>query len=711
MKFMQVKRQAFGSLLAVLVLGGLMVSHTGASDLRLEFLVGGLRSPLFLTHAGDGSGRTFILEQSGRIRIFNGTSLVGAPFLDISARVRSGGETGLLGLAFHPNFAANRRFFVNYTRLFSGQLQTVVAEYQASAGNPNVADSNERILLTIDQPFPNHNGGWIGFGPDGNLYIASGDGGSGGDPLDHGQNVNSLLGAILRIEVDSELPYGIPASNPFVGQAGADEIFAYGLRNPWRASFDRATGDFFAGDVGQNSLEEVDLIVNGGNYGWNTAEGSNCFPPGSNCNMSGLVPPIDDYGRTEGGSITGGYVYRGPESTAHQGDYIFGDFNSGNVWSLRQVSPGNWQRTLELSTDPFVVASFGEDEVGTLYMVSLGGAVFEVVFGTPPAEADLSVTKIAQAASVLVGENSTFSITVANAGPNTAQAVRLVDTLPDQLAFGSATPSQGNCLPSGALVTCNLGDLASGASALITLQAAVLVAGEISNTARVDSTTNDPNPANDVATAIFSGVEPPTDLVLVKSIEVAETSLNVPVTFHLEVTNNGPAVARDVILHDPLPAGLAFQAATSPTFNCTAAENSVVCTLGSLGINEVAVADIVAVASRSGTFENVATVRFDGEDAAEANNTSQASLSVLGPADLVIEKRLLSGLFPGRKSSYRIRVSNQGEIASSAPITVTDDLPAPLAFFASEAPEWDCTAEANLLTCLRDTPIQPSTLR
>ncbi|HNG96608.1 MAG TPA: PQQ-dependent sugar dehydrogenase, partial [Acidobacteriota bacterium] len=235
--------------------------------ITLERVVGGLSSPLLATHARDTSGRLFLVEQPGRIRIFQNGTLLETPFLDISSQLIFSGERGLLGLTFHPEFATNRRFFVNYTRRPDGA--TVIAEYQASASNPNLASNAERILLTIPQPFANHNGGMVEFGPDGFLYIGMGDGGSAGDPQNNAQNVDSLLGKFLRINVDSGNPYSSPGDNPFFGSTrGRDEIYAVGLRNPFRFSFDRKTGELYAGDVGQNRLEEIDIIIRGGNYGW-----------------------------------------------------------------------------------------------------------------------------------------------------------------------------------------------------------------------------------------------------------------------------------------------------------------------------------------------------------------------------------------------------------------------------------------------------------
>ena len=359
-----------------------------ASDplVRLETVVGGLRSPVFVTHAGDASGRLFVLEQAGRIRIVKNGRLLAAPFLDITARVDFAGEKGLLGLAFHPSFKANGRFFVNYTTRTAGPLRTVIAEYRVSASDPDTADATETLILEFNQPFDNHNGGMVAFGPDGYLYIGAGDGGSGGDPQNNGQRLATLLGKVLRIDVDSASPYAIPADNPFVDRTGArGEIWAYGLRNPWRFSFDRLTGRLFLGDVGQNSVEEVDLIERGANYGWRIMEGSRCFSPASGCNRAGLILPITDYRNpTDGISVTGGYVYRGPQVTSLRGAYIFGDFGSSRIWSLVEQSAGIWKRS-ELLKPGFGISSFGEDEQGEVYVVdyeTVNGSVRRLLFGS-----------------------------------------------------------------------------------------------------------------------------------------------------------------------------------------------------------------------------------------------------------------------------------------------------------------------------------------
>ncbi|MFQ5950192.1 MAG: PQQ-dependent sugar dehydrogenase, partial [Nitrospiria bacterium] len=301
-----------------------------SSKIRLERIVRRAASPVGLFHAGDGSGRLFIVEQRGTIRILKNGVLSDRPFLDIRNRVTFGGEAGLLGLAFHPDFSKNRRFFVNYTAS-KGGLRTVIAEFRAG-NDPDRADpARERILMTILQPFGNHNGGQIAFGPDGHLYIGMGDGGAGNDPHGNGQDLTTLLGKMLRIGVDQSKGgkgYTIPADNPFVGGRNTSpEIWAYGLRNPWRFSFDAVTGDLIAGDVGQNAREEIDLIRKGRNYGWNIMEGTLCTP-GVNpiCNRRGLERPLFDYPRSDGTVVIGGYVYRGRAISGLIGAYLYGDF-------------------------------------------------------------------------------------------------------------------------------------------------------------------------------------------------------------------------------------------------------------------------------------------------------------------------------------------------------------------------------------------------
>ncbi len=348
--------------------------------LTLTSVATGFSSPLDLQQPNDGSGRFFVVEQAGTIRILQGGTALATPFLDIREKVNFGGEKGLLGLAFHPGFPQNHRFFIHYDRLNGTQVQSVIAEYQTSVANPNQGDrASERILLIVDQPFDNHKGGQLAFGPDGFLYIGLGDGGSGGDPFGNGQNLQMLLGKMLRIDVNSATgsrAYGIPPDNPFAAGGGLPEIWAYGLRNPWRFSFDRAGGALFCGDVGESSFEEIDLITRGGNFGWNIMEGTHCFNPPSGCNTSGLVLPITDYGRSEGSTVIGGYVYRGTAIPALAGTYLMGDFGNGNIWSLR-LTPNGWVRTLEIASGRHI-SSFGQDVAGEVYVVDYAGVILRV---------------------------------------------------------------------------------------------------------------------------------------------------------------------------------------------------------------------------------------------------------------------------------------------------------------------------------------------
>jgi glucose/arabinose dehydrogenase len=319
----------------------------------------------------DGSGRLFVIEKVGRIRIIENDQLIETPFLDISGQVGSNGnEQGLLGLAFHPQYAQNGRFFVNYT---DNNGDTVLARFQVS-GDPNIADPNSEVkILGVDQPFANHNGGVLAFGPDGYLYAGLGDGGSQGDPFGNAQNTTALLGKILRLDVDSAEPYAVPADNPF-----GNEVWAYGLRNPWRFSFDKLTHDLYIGDVGQNTWEEIDFLPAGSpggtNFGWNFREGAHDYKGGG---PAGMVEPVAEYSHTEGGcSVTSGYVYRGsmPE---WNGIYLYADYCTGLIWGLIRSENG-WQKQQLFDLD-VTITSFGQDAAGELYLLSDNGGVFRLV--------------------------------------------------------------------------------------------------------------------------------------------------------------------------------------------------------------------------------------------------------------------------------------------------------------------------------------------
>jgi hypothetical protein len=339
----------------------------------------GLVDPVYVTHANDGTGRLFVLEQAGRIRIVVKQVLISEPFLDITDRVLSGGERGLLGLAFHPNFRENGRLIVNYTRTPDGA--TVVSEFRVRHAGERPSLS-ERILIVIAQPYSNHNGGMIAFGPDGLLYIGMGDGGSAGDPQNRAQNPHELLGKMLRIDVDKNEPYAIPGDNPFRSGGGRPEVYAKGLRNPWRFSFDRETGDLWAADVGQYKWEEIDLVTLNGNYGWRRMEGRHCFIPESGCEGPDLNLPLLEYAHQGGRcSITGGYVYRGQVQSSLKGLYLFGDYCSGELFGAR-LEGGEHPRAVEgperLLRTGLRISSFGEDEAGELYVVDHGGGLYHV---------------------------------------------------------------------------------------------------------------------------------------------------------------------------------------------------------------------------------------------------------------------------------------------------------------------------------------------
>lgn len=347
-------------------------------------VVDGLERPVGIANAGDGSSRLFILEQPGVIRIFQDGRLIPDPFLDIRDQVGCCGERGLPGLAFHPDYVNNGFFYINYIDLNGN---TIIARFQVSEG-PNRADhGSETRVLGVEQPFPNHNGGAVVFGPDGYLYLGLGDGGSAGDPLGNAQNTNVLLGKILRVDVNASIrgeggsPYTIPVDNPFIQGGGAPEVWAYGLRNPWRFSFDRLTGDLYIGDVGQGSWEEIDYLpapLGGGvNFGWNYREGAHPYsglevPPGLE-----LIEPVAEYDHSFGISVTGGYVYRGERLPEWSGIYLYGDYGSGLIWGLFRDQSGNWQNNLLFQTGT-TITSFGEDEAGELYFVSYDGVLYRL---------------------------------------------------------------------------------------------------------------------------------------------------------------------------------------------------------------------------------------------------------------------------------------------------------------------------------------------
>lgn len=349
-------------------------------------VAGGLSQPVFLTYAPGDSTRLFVVEKTGKIRIIRSGTLLGPAFLDLSDSVSGGSEQGLLGMAFAPDYGRSGRFYVSYTSPHGDKSggTSVVARYRVSS-RPDSADPGSGFtLLTVDQPYSNHNGGMIGFGPDGYLYFGLGDGGSGGDPNGTGQNRSDLLGSLLRLDVSGPAGYTIPPDNPWATSSGnRRELWNYGLRNPWRFSFDRQTGDLYIGDVGQNAHEEVNLQLAGSrggeNYGWNIMEGLYCYNSGS-CARSGLTMPLVDYDHANGCSVTGGYVYRGRAITSFRGRYFYGDYCGGWIRSFRLQNgkAEDRQEHASLAT-PGSLTSFGEDAAGELYLLTQNGNVYRLV--------------------------------------------------------------------------------------------------------------------------------------------------------------------------------------------------------------------------------------------------------------------------------------------------------------------------------------------
>ena len=346
-------------------------AEAGFPKVTLQQVAQGLREPVHIAVAPDGSGRLYVVEQAGVVRVIERGQLRPEPFLDIRGRVESGGEKGLLSIAFHPRYRDNGLFFVDYTARDADGLHTRISRFRRATAE-RADPKSETVLLRIGQPYSNHNGGQLAFGPDGYLYIGMGDGGAANDPQGHAQNPGSLLGKLLRIDVDraeGARPYGVPPDNPFVTKKGfRPEIWALGLRNPWRFSFDTHNGALWLADVGQDQVEEIDIIRKGGNYGWNVMEGNICTPTvNPRCNPSGFEPPLHTYRHPQGFSITGGFVYRGTAIPGLCGAYLYADYVSKRLWALRERN-GRVVASAELQRVPHAISSFGQDEERELYL-------------------------------------------------------------------------------------------------------------------------------------------------------------------------------------------------------------------------------------------------------------------------------------------------------------------------------------------------------
>ncbi len=377
---------AFAVLLA-LILGGCNENSAPASGgnvpaVKLQRAFPGLsfQQPVAMVQAPGDNTHGFVVEQAGRVMAFANTpdAVSSYTFIDIHERVRSGGEKGLLGIAFHPRYAGNGWVFLSYTGSDKeGELYSYISRFTLTADGNRLDPASEKVILSLAQPYGNHNGGNIAFGPDGYLYVGFGDGGAGGDPHGNGQNTDTLLGAILRIDVDGGEPYAIPPDNPFAQGGGRGEIYAWGLRNPWRWSFDARTGELWVGDVGQSKWEEIDRVEKGRNYGWNIREGAHCYNT-EYCETSDLIEPVAEYSHEQGQAVTGGFVYRGNAVAALQGVYVYGDFASGKVWGL--IRQGDRYRSALLTASGLNIASFAIDNAGEVYAVDYaGGGIYRLV--------------------------------------------------------------------------------------------------------------------------------------------------------------------------------------------------------------------------------------------------------------------------------------------------------------------------------------------
>ena len=540
--------------------------------LTLELIASGLNNPVGLANAGDGSQRLFVLEQSGYVRVIKNGVLLSTPYLTLTGQVVCCGEQGLLGIAFDPDFGSNGIFYLNYTANAAGfNGDTVIARYQVA--NP-AADTANVIavthLITIDQPESNHNGGNVLFGPDGYLYIGMGDGGGGNDQhgtIGNGQDPAVLLGKILRVNVRGVPTYTIPPSNPFTQTVGyRPEIWALGLRNPWRFSFDRVTGDLYIGDVGQNCWEEIDFQPasshGGENYGWRHEEGFRQFDPNDpfSCNqpVSTLITttkPITAYNHNFGSAVTGGYVYRGQLYPWIRGVYFYSDSGSGRIWSMEQTSPGVWVGAQKIDS-PYSITAFGEDENGEVYVTDYGGgAIYRLASASPLNFA--ASTKQVSAATAQAGDMLTYTIAVRNTGVPISDTVRVTDTIPAGLSYvaGSLTATRG-AIDASAAPTLKWSGVMSN-TAIVTITYRVLVTARsdevVTNTATVDPALNPPFTRSAVLTISGPNLSGSTKLVSANSAQPNEV-----LTYTIVLRNSGAPFTDTVRVTDTLPTGLAY---------------------------------------------------------------------------------------------------------------------------------------------------------
>ncbi len=647
--------------------------------------IGGFTHPTHLASARDGSGRLFVVEQPGRIRIIKNGALFPTPFLDITGHLGTVvGSKGLLSVAFPLDYASKQHFYVNYVDSF-GNL--VVARYRVTS-NLDVADANSEEIVLSSGPYQDHWGGELAFGPvDGYLYFGFGTGGTPTGPDALGQDLSVLRGKILRIDVELGNPatYTIPPSNPYATTANArQEIWALGLRNPWSSSFDRQTGDYYIADVGEGAREEVDFqpagSAGGANYGWNIMEGSLCFDPPTNCNSTGLALPVTEYDHTLGCDISGGTVYRGARYPSFQGIYFYGDFCSGRLWGLQKTN-GVWQSALLFDTTLSIIG-FSEDESGQLWVSDYsGGAVYPIVEG-PPAPIDLSLTQNDSVDPSLAGKQLTYTIQVRNNSSAMATGVVVTDTTPSGVPFVSVSSTKGNCTRSGNTVTCRIPSLAAAALATITLNVKPAASGTISNTATAEANEPDTNPANNSSTESTT-ITPSSDLKVTVTDGKTTIAAGQNDTYTIKVTNLGPSNITGATVTDNFPGIF-----TGGTFTATQSGGaSGFSASGAGNINDTVTMPAGSVitykasgkvsSSATGTLSNTATVTAASgvPDPNTANNTATDSDTIRFSADLrVTVNDAKTATVAGAKNTYTIVVTNGGPSNVSGAV-INDSFP------------------------------------
>jgi uncharacterized repeat protein (TIGR01451 family) len=658
--------------------------------------IGGFTHPTHLALARDGSGRLFVVEQPGRIRIIKNGVLLATPFLDITARLGTvSGNRGLLSVAFPTDYADKQHFYVNYIAFPAGCTVNcggilVIARYYVTA-NRDIADANSEEIVLSDDLSPDHFGGELAFGPlDGYLYFGIGTG-SATNPSAAGQDLSVLPGKILRIDVETgnRATYTIPPRNPYVATANArPEIWDIGLRNPWSSSFDRETGDFYIADVGQSTSEEVDFepagSAGGVNYGWSIMEGSLCFDPPTGCNTNGLTLPVFEYDHSLGCDISGGTVYRGARYPSFQGIYFLGDWCSGRLWGLQHTN-GVWQSTLLFDTTLSIIG-FSEDESGQLWVSDYnGGAVYPIVEG-PPAPIDLSLTQNDSVDPSLAGSQLTYTIQVRNSSSALATGVLITDTMPAGASFVSASSTKGSCTRSGGIVTCRIPSLTAAASATITLKVKPVASGTISNTATAEANEPESNPADNSSTESTT-ITASSDLKVTVNDGKTSIAAGQKDTYTIKVTNVGPSNATGATVTDTFPrmfTGVTFTATQSGGASGFAASgtgniNDTVTMLTGSSITYKATGKVSSTAI--GTLSNTATVTAPSgvPDPNTANNTATDSDSITFSADLkVTVNDGKTATVAGAKNTYTIGVTNGGPSNVSGAV-INDSFPSTFA--------------------------------